>query len=116
MWEIKVRILGTVFSNETLVKLSEAIPLESCVREYRDQDKMWQWPQSSLRPSWLKCGSEYGAEVHNPWKTQEKMYDYSIASPYNNYRSYLHDEELLYHGYKPEVFTRESINRWFTPG
>lgn len=41
-WEIKMKILGTVFSKETFIKLSKDIPLDSCVQEYRDQDKMWQ--------------------------------------------------------------------------
>lgn len=98
-----------------MVKLSKAVPLKSCVREYRDQDKIWQSPLRHVRPDWIKCGFEYWAIVHDPWKTQ-KIYDYSIASPHNNYKSYFHNEELLYHGYKPEVLTKEPINRWLTPG
>ena len=39
MWEIKIKILRAVYNNKTLVKVSKAIPLESCVREYRTRDR-----------------------------------------------------------------------------
>ena len=51
--------------------MSKAIPLEY-IREYRDQDKMWQTPLRCMRPIWLQCGFQYWATVHDPWKTQEK--------------------------------------------
>lgn len=76
---------------------------------------MWQLPRSYERPTWLKCGFEHWAMVFTPWKKQERIYDYSIARPHNNYRSFFLGENLNYHGYKPEVFTKEPINRWFTP-
>ena len=31
----------------------------------------------------------FGASVHDPWKTQEKVYDYSIVSPFYDYRKQL---------------------------
>lgn len=104
-----MKILGNIYHNDTMVRLSETTPLEPCLREYWDKDKWWETALRDVRPSWLKCGFDYW--VHNPWKTQETIYDYSIILPFNNYRAYLH-----FHGYKPEVFTNEPMNRWFTMG
>lgn len=39
-----------------------------------------------------------------------------MVTPFTNYRSYLTQEQLLSHGYKPEIFSTEPNNRWFTPG
>ena len=64
----------------------------------------------------LNVDSNIGLQCMILGRPKKKIYDYSIASPHNNYRSYFHNEELLYHGYKPEVLTNEPINRWFTPG
>ena len=58
----------------------------------------------------------FGASVHDPWKTQEKVYGYSIVSPFYDYRKQLTNELQLFHGYRPDTFTNESVNSWFTAG
>lgn len=55
-----------------MVKLTETMALESCLREYRDNDKMWASLFKEESPSGLKCGFDYWASVHDPWETQEK--------------------------------------------
>ena len=97
----RLKYFGECYNNDTTVRPSETIPLEPCVREYQDKDKMWESLLRNVRPSWLKCGIEYWASVHNPWQVQEAIYDYSIVSPFNNYRAYLLNVKILFHRYRP---------------
>ena len=93
--------------NETFIRPKEPMPLKECPQEYRDNDKLWVSLLSGHSPRWLKYGFSFWASVHDPWKTQEKVYDY---------RKQLTNELQLFHGYRPYTFINESVNRWFSPG
>lgn len=116
MWELSIMILGYSNYNETFIRPTETIPRKECPQEYQDNDKLWVSLLSGDSPRWLKCGFSFWASVHDPWKTQDKIHDYSIISPFYDYRKQLVNELQVFHGYRPGTFTKESVNRWFSPG
>ena len=89
MWELSIMIFGYSNYSETFIRPKEPMPLKQCPQEYRDNDKLWLSLLSGDSPRWLKWGFSFWASVHDPWKTQEKVYDYSIVSPFYDYRKQL---------------------------
>lgn len=77
---------------------------------------MWASMLQDGSSRWLKCGFSSWASVHEPWKTREKIYSYSIVKPFHNYGKYSTNQLLPFYAYRSDTFINESINRWYSPG
>lgn len=112
MWEIGIMTLGYYNYNESYILPSENMPLPNCFQIYHDKDQFWDSFVKS--PKWLECGFQK-ASVHQPYGSNDYIYDYSVESPDYDYTDYLKYSSEKFGGYAPNTLG-EPIRRWFTPG
>ena len=108
--------------NETYINESLPEMVKKCEPKAQHPDVYWNTIDINIDfPKWITCGFSQSAVVFNPRDSHTLIKDFSVSSPWTDYKPKILEENQKSDGIytfsgSKELGFGEPLHRWFTPG